>query len=261
MDHRAFELRKFDNTSPIIVTALHSGQHLSPAIADRIQISKDQRFFEEDPYTELFCDLGSIGLHGTLSRFECDLNRPIELSVYRGPQEAWGLAPWKDERDYLFALNAGQKLHEDFYASWDQLIRESLQQHSRVLHLNIHSFNQRRHNDPLICVSTKVLPLVWQGLVQNFASALETCVAGISPVRGPQRPLVALDVPFPGGYFSKWTSAKFSDSVCSLQLEFNKDLYTYENETLNVDAFEALKAATRRSLALVLPDFFESPLP
>jgi N-formylglutamate deformylase len=210
---------------------------VNPQVEEIILIPDHERFKEEDPYTDRFMEIGGVGLACRYSRFEFDLNRPKDRTVYRGPAEAWGLTPWSSDDDYRRVLTVGQRKHEEFYQIMQDLLEFLGTRHQRVLHLNLHSFNHRRADDPAICISTEIIPEFWQDSVATFMTTLRRAAQDTKHVGRMLRQWSAVEAvqenyPFGGGFLSQWISEEFRQSVCSIQVEFNKSTFMTEEGAL-----------------------------
>ena len=74
-----------------IATAIHNGHDVRADFAAELVLPEPDRRREEDPHTDEIGALIPARVIVHRSRFEVDLNRPREESVYRNSEEAWGL--------------------------------------------------------------------------------------------------------------------------------------------------------------------------
>lgn len=251
--HDICNIVTLDSRVPVLVTSVHSGSYVSPSVDQIILIPQQARFVEEDPYTDRFMAIGGVGLACRYSRFEFDLNRPKEKTVYQGPAEAWGLTPWGSQDDYQRVLCDGQRKHGEFYEIMRDVIEVMGARHGKLLHLNLHSFNHRRVDDPAICISTEIIPKIWSDAVAGFMTTLRLATQDPKYTGTLLRPWGSVDAvrenyPFGGGFLSQWISDQFMQSVCSIQVEFNKCTFMTEKGVLIDDHLnslvEILKIAT-----------------
>src|SRR5690606_15869040 len=84
--------------SPFWAFAIHDGQQIDPFIDPYINLKEDERLREEDPFTAVMAELPMNQFIVGSSRFQLDLNRKLQDSVYLRPDQAWGLEVWKDSR-------------------------------------------------------------------------------------------------------------------------------------------------------------------
>ena len=125
---------------PYIATAIHHGHRLRGDLAGKCNLSETERYYEEDPYTGDFITSLPIVLQGEDSRYEYDLNRPIESCIYK---TAWGKSVWsegisEDER----ALSISK--HQCYYRILGCLVDTLESQFDLCLLYDIHSYNYQR---------------------------------------------------------------------------------------------------------------------
>ncbi|MBW3671178.1 MAG: N-formylglutamate amidohydrolase, partial [Acidobacteria bacterium] len=132
-----------EGSGPVVATAIHNGHALSRDVAELTALGEEERFREEDPYTGQFAEIVETCVVVHQSRFELDLNRPPELSVYEGPEHAWGLEVWKSPLPGAVILRSLQR-RRNFYQQFEELLREKEREHGRFVVLDIHSYNHRR---------------------------------------------------------------------------------------------------------------------
>lgn len=146
---------KIEEYIPFVCAAIHNGHALRTDLIDKCLLSDFERWYEEDPFTELFITSFPIVISGKDSRYEYDLNRPPQEAIY---DVAWGKKVWKNsptEEEKLISLNK----HANFYTVVGALIQklESLFQGCVVY--DMHSYNYRRYNRylPLFNIGTSKL--------------------------------------------------------------------------------------------------------
>ena len=236
----------------LLITAIHAGHVLRPALAGLTALDDDERRREEDPYTDqLLGDLGvRVDVHQ--SRFEVDLNRPRDEAVYEDPDDAWGLTVWKHELP-TEEVERSRRLHDEFYAELAHQM-DRLASRGRFLVLDIHSYNHRREgpdgpaaalgDNPAVNVGTGALDRArWGHVVDAFIGELRWQSVDGHPLD------VRENVRFQGGYLSRWVAANYPYTGCTLALEFKKlfmDEWTGECDTGHV-------AQLRHALHAVIP--------
>ncbi|MCH5717488.1 N-formylglutamate amidohydrolase [Niabella hibiscisoli] len=92
-----------NRNTPILAFALHDGHEIDDALRPYLLLDEQGRAREEDPYTGYMISelpVTTILVHG--SRFQLDLNRTKEKSVYAKPEDAWGLKVWNGLLPHLF---------------------------------------------------------------------------------------------------------------------------------------------------------------
>ena len=68
--------------------AIHAGSNVSDEILTAMKIRREDRYREEDPYTERFIRDFPIRIIARDSRFEYDNNRDRDAAIYTTPQTA-----------------------------------------------------------------------------------------------------------------------------------------------------------------------------
>jgi N-formylglutamate amidohydrolase len=76
---------------PFVCAAIHNGHHLRTELERKCNLTQQERYYEEDPFTGEFIKSLSITLIGNDSRYEYDLNRPEEECIY---ETAWDKEIW-----------------------------------------------------------------------------------------------------------------------------------------------------------------------
>jgi hypothetical protein len=122
---------------------------------------------------------------GLDSRYEYDLNRPKDQSVYLKPFQSWGKKVWmhppsKEELDISY-----QK-YEEFYEILDYLVEQFAARFGKVLVLDVHSYNFRRQT---YIGREKTLPLF------NLAASPQDQVKFRKILDGVARSLATLQLP------------------------------------------------------------------
>src|SRR5687767_2561877 len=79
--HDDWELH--EGGGPLIATAIHAGHAISPEFAALSALSEDGRLREEDPFTDAWTVIASTRIVMRRSRFEVDVNRPRDESLYQ----------------------------------------------------------------------------------------------------------------------------------------------------------------------------------
>jgi N-formylglutamate deformylase len=214
--------------SPIVAAAIHNGHDVRPEIAAHIAVAAEERRREEDPFTDRFTQISPRRIVVNRSRFEVDLNRPVEEAVCLDPKDCWGLRVWK-RRPSPELIDASRRLHSDFYTELDDFLSETKRQHERFVVLDIHSYNHMRAGpeeppedparNPDVNVGTGSLNRArWGALVDRFIADLAAQPAHLD---------VRENVKFRGRYLAAWIHKHFPEDGCCLAIEFKK---TFMNE-------------------------------
>ena len=213
---------------PVIATAIHDGHRLPPSVAARMRLADAERLREEDPFTgELIGELPDrIIVHR--SRFACDLNRPRAASLYRRPEDAWGLALWHAPPDATLLAEA-HGWHDAFYRALGGLLDALARRYPAFVLLDVHSYNHRRdgpaapatpaHRAPDINIGTASMPAGrWDAVV----AAVHDRVRATTLPDG-RTPTVANDVAFQGrGALTRFVHERHPQQGCALAIEVRK---------------------------------------
>ena len=245
----AWDIVKGD--SPLIAAAIHDGHFVRENVRPRLAISDAARLAEEDPCTGSWTVIASNRIVGKRSRFEFDLNRPRDMSVYLHPVDSWGLKVWNNDLTAELVEESLQ-LYDAFYAEVLHLLRELVAEHRRVIVYDLHTYNHRRRGPYAECDDADVNPEVnvgtgtmdrsrWANVIECFIEELRDY-----PFAG-RRLDVRENVKFSGGHFARWIHHQFSDSVCVLSIEFKKffmNEWTGEVDHEQANAIQQALAAT-----------------
>ncbi|MDY0164979.1 MAG: N-formylglutamate amidohydrolase [Thermoguttaceae bacterium] len=234
---------------PLVAAAIHDGHEVREELASNLAISEAERLREEDPHTGLWTAMAPTRIVVHRSRFEVDLNRSREKSVYLTPQDAWGLEVYREPLPPAI-LERSYRVYDAFYQEVEALLSGLVERYGRVVVFDVHSYNHRRGGreaqpdaaaaNPTINLGTSNMdPLRWGHVADRFEHSMRSVV-----FRG--RPLdVGRNVKFEGGHFVRWIHLAFPQSVCALAVEVKK---VFMNEwTGELD--EGSHAALGRALA------------
>ena len=126
--------------NPIVAVAIHNGHSMREELAALCAVSESDRLREEDPYTHRWTQVAATRVVGLRSRFEVDLNRPRDGSVYIGPEDAWGMQVWK-ERPGAAILARSLAEHDAFYQEMERILRDVVNTFGRFVVLDLHTYN------------------------------------------------------------------------------------------------------------------------
>jgi N-formylglutamate deformylase len=214
----------FTGLVPCLGVALHAGGRVRPGLRDIMEVSGDDRHREEDPHTDRFIENLPLRVRALDSRFEYDLNREPERSIYSSVRVVWGLKVWKrkiNEQERALSLAK----HGEFHQLIDMITGCLLQEYKRILVFDMHSYCYQRekkqawHKDPRpgINVGTKAVNR------KLFGPVINRLISELSGLRIDNRPFrVAENEIFPGGYLSRRLSREHYDRVLVLALEYKK---------------------------------------
>ena len=225
MREAAWEIRRGEG--PLVAAAVHDGGDVRAEVAELLALDVLHRRREEDPHTAFWTEIAPTRILGRRSRFEVDLNRPREKSVYLTPDDAWGLHVWKSSPPPDDLVERSRAIHDGFYAEVREVLQSLVARHGRVVVYDIHSYNHRRGGpdgpladptgNPEVNVGTGTMDRRrWGPVVDRFLHDL-----GSFDFQG-RRLDVRENVKFFGGYFPRWIHENFPTSVCAIAIEFKK---------------------------------------
>ncbi len=212
---------------PVMVTAIHAGHSIRPALRPWLELPAEERLREEDPLTDYFLPAGDTIFRANRSRFEFDLNRPPETAVTTDPDVTWGLKIWDPDMPET-EKKRSLGLYQSFYDWVSDRVETMIAEHGRILVVDIHSYNHRRAgpdetpadpagNPDIDLGATTLDKRIYGGLVDEIAQGLRSRkVAG-------QVPDVRTNVRWEdGGHFPEWLHAQYGEAACVLTLEYKK---------------------------------------
>lgn len=214
---------RFDRA--VIATAVHAGHDLRPELERLMTLDESTRRREEDPHTG---DLAAhVGSHIVVqrSRFEVDLNRDREHSVYVDPSDSWGIQVWEEPLD-ADVVERSLVLHDDFYRRLGVTLDDLSARHGGFVLYDVHSYNHRRGGpdappddpaaNPVVNLGTGSLPDRWRPVATAFLSAMGTAPSPGSLID------VRENVKFEGREVARFVHDNYADVGCALAIEFKK---------------------------------------
>ena len=145
MSDRFFDISIDVNQGPIMATAIHEGHQVRDELKEKFNLKDEERFREEDPFTGAIARTFPNHLIVNRSRFEVDLNRPVERAVYRKPEDAWGLQVWKEPLSKEIA-EASLQYYHNFFEEVEAYVQQIVDAHGYAIIYDIHSYNHRRES-------------------------------------------------------------------------------------------------------------------
>ncbi len=206
---------KIESYAPVICTSVHAGHKLRSNLDSKCALSEDERFFEEDPFTDQLIQAMPITLIAKDSRYEYDLNRPIANCIY---SKAWGKTVWANKLSPKERSESTHK-HQIFYKILDALTLKIEEQFGAALIFDIHSYNhvRREEETPTFNIGTEQIDLDrWQSIVDFSLTRL-------AKVALPNLPVVACEnaVFYGRGYMISHVNSRFQNTLV-LPLEVKK---------------------------------------
>jgi N-formylglutamate amidohydrolase len=241
---------------PAVATAIHDGHELRPELHRMIALADAERLREEDPFTRAWTVIAPTRVVVHRSRFEVDLNRPREGSVYRTPAECWGLDLWRDPPG-SDVLERSYAEYDGFYAHMGQLFDRLVRAHGRFVVFDLHSYNHRRGGphapeddpaaNPEVNLGTGSLDRVrWNAVVETFLEAVRGQRVGGRPLD------VRENVRFKGGWFSTWIHRSYPETGVALAIEVKKTFMDEWTGEPDAERIVAIGQALGRAVAPVV---------
>lgn len=215
----------FEEPSPILGTALHYHHGIRDQLRPKFNLDGATRYYEEDPETHRF--LGPL-LHTVTpnqSRFEMDLNRPPDTTIYSKPSLAWGLKVWKERLSQYEQEFSLEKWYE-FHTLMDAAVEHAVETFGYAIVFDFHSYNYQRKGPtdwrsdgkPVINLGTRHLHLDDRGrkIVDGFLDDIRG-----HTVEG-EECLVEENGVFYGGYLNRRLAHLYHEKVITLSVEYKK---------------------------------------
>ncbi|MCP3852012.1 MAG: N-formylglutamate amidohydrolase [Gammaproteobacteria bacterium] len=207
---------KIEKYEPALCAAIHNGGNLRKELADNCLLSQAERYYEEDPYTGTFIAQQAITLIANDSRYEYDLNRTTDESVY---ETAWGKDVWKTPLTGEM-IAASKAKHAQFYRIVSAIVEALAEDFGQCVVYDNHSYNYRRHERTDLPVlnlgTTSVKSDHWRPIIDSWLMALK----GMK-VDGVEVTAAENDIFYGKGYLAGYCHSLY-DNVLVLATEFKK---------------------------------------
>lgn len=234
---------KIDNYAPLICSAIHNGHRLRAELNKSFLLTKQERFYEEDPYTDELISSFPIQLIGNDSRFEYDLNRAKTLSTYF--KTAWNKQVWQKTLTQKQRTISHDK-HEAFYNVLEAIVAAVEEQFSNAIIFDIHSYNYKRieEDTPTFNIGAGQIDVErWGKVVNQFERQLHKIKLPNINVRA------ATDEVFHGrGYLISHINAHF-DNTLVLPTEVKKVFMDETSGEVYPLVLEELKAGFKDAIS------------
>ncbi|MBB1511570.1 N-formylglutamate amidohydrolase [Tessaracoccus sp. MC1627] len=245
-----------DWSGQLIATSIHAGHDLRPEIAELSILAEDDRFREEDPFTDRIASLAPARVLVHRSRFETDLNRVRERTVYRRPEDAWGLRMWSLDPLPDDVVARSLEVYDSFFAALAERLDEVAARGPFVLY-DVHSYNHRRHGEDAEAEPWEENPEVNLGTgsvdLDRFSPVVEA-FRGSMQAQGFD---IRENVKFKGQNLAWWIHDRYPGVGCVLAIEFKKtfmDEWTGEPDEARIDFLAEALGHTMDPVLQALPD-------
>ncbi len=252
-----------EGDGPLMAVAIHAGHEVRGELLPLVAVDDTDRSREEDPYTDYWARVAPTWLVPTRSRFETDLNRDRDESIYLSPEMAWGLRVWTDEPEPPLISRSLQE-YDAFYNELDRLLSRIAERFETFVVLDLHSYNHRRDgpfadpatpsDNPEVNVGTGSLDRRRCGrLVDRFIDDLrEFDFLG--------RHLdVRENVKFRGRHLARWIHNRFPGQACVLSIEFKKFFMDEWTGVGDINQIQAIHRALEHTVSGLLDELGRKP--
>jgi N-formylglutamate amidohydrolase len=240
--------------------SMHSGHRVREEILAILAVSEEDRYREEDPYTERFIAHFPIRIHALDSRYEYELNRNPYRVLYDFDKPQWGRKVWKRkvrEDEYQRSLLK----HREFHALLEMVGRYLLEHYKHALLFDMHSYCYQREKKQSWQEDKRPEINIGTGTVNReiFGPAI-TCFKGhLGRTRILGQPLrIAENEIFSGGYLSRHLSRIYHERLLVLAIEYKKIFMDEWTGELYPDVLDKLvhdfNWAVDRAVEICLPD-------
>jgi uncharacterized protein (TIGR02421 family) len=171
VENGAFFVR-IEEYCPVVCAAIHNGHRLRSELQKGFLLSKEERFYEEDPNTADLISSFPISLVGNDSRFEYDLNRAKTLSTYY--KTAWDKPVWHKPLSPKQRSISHAK-HQSFYNVLVALVKQLEKRFNSSIIFDVHSYNYERIDKPTptFNIGTEQIDIErWGEIVRHFTQQL-----------------------------------------------------------------------------------------
>ncbi|MEH6532314.1 MAG: flavohemoglobin expression-modulating QEGLA motif protein [Photobacterium frigidiphilum] len=234
---------------PYIATAIHNGSRLRGELMTKCELTEEERYFEEDPFTGDFISSLPIVLQGDDSRYEYDLNRAPDHCIY---QDAWGKNVWSTPLTDVEKATSHDK-HACYYRILKCLVATLENKFGLCLLYDIHSYNYQRveNETPTFNIGTK------QGNARRWRKEINELLSGLSNIELPNIAVTAKENDiFKGmGYQATFISQHFNNTLI-LPIEIKK---VYMSE-LGGESFPLVIEKMNESMKTVITEHAASTL-
>jgi len=210
------------NSFNLLLMTIHGGTWVPKNIQQKMELSPEQRYKEEDVETnKIYCRLiiekGGIWIDNKMSRFACDFNRHISRCIYEDSSEKWINKLWKENLT-KYEVQQLKQTYKEFYFALSKLVN--------TYRFNI-IFDAHTMKDidqrPKMSFGTKHIPKFYIPIVKSMHRKL--CNLGYAPV--------SFNKPYKGGYILEWLSTMFPE-LFIFSMEINKKLYMTKNSKKSI---------------------------
>lgn len=214
----------FDSPAFHAGVSMHSGHRVRGEVLDIIEVGKNDRFREEDPYMDRFISNFAIRILGRDSRFEYDLNRNPYRAIYDFDRPKWGLKVWKQEIPEELRIRSIKK-HREFHELLELVCRFLLKQNRHAMLFDLHAYCYQRDGRQVWYDDDRPEINIGTGAVNRelFEPAITCFKSNLRRTRINDHPMrISENEIFFGGYLSRHLSRLYHERLLVLALEYKK---------------------------------------
>lgn len=239
-------------TGPIMATAVHAGHEIRGELQPLLTLDEAARAREEDPYTDYWVKVVPTWLVARRSRFEVDLNRTRDESVYADPEMAWGMHVWEHPLDKKLVEHSLQE-YDAFYSELEDILKGLASHHRHFIILDLHSYNHRREGPEHLPADPGDNPEVNIGTGsmdrKYWAPVVERFITDLREYGFYDRHLdVRENIKFKGRRLAQWIHQRFPKSACVIAIEFKKFFMDEWTGVGEVEKIQSIRTALQHTL-------------
>ncbi len=245
-----------DWSGQLVATSIHAGHDLRPEIAELSILSEEDRFREEDPFTDRIAALAPARVLVHRSRFETDLNRVRDKTVYRRPEDAWGLRMWSLDPLPGDVVARSLEVYDAFFAALGERLDEVAARGPFVVY-DVHSYNHRRHGEDAEAEPWEENPEINLGTGSVDLDRFSPVVEAFRGSMLGQGFDIRENVKFKGQNLAWWVHDRYPGVGCVLAIEFKKtfmDEWTGQPDDARIGFLAEALAQTIDPVLQALPD-------
>jgi len=238
----------FEKPASYAGIAIHAGSRIRENLKDKLHVSPEDRYREEDPGTDRFIEKLPIQVVALDSRFEYDVNRSAEKAIPLTPEMAWGLTVWNSP---LTAEEIATSLakYREFHLLMDLVSAYLVQQagrkggSGRAYIFDLHSYcYQREQREPWYVNAKPVINLGTDAINEAvFRDSIDDFLLKLKKIKAEGRLItVAENEVFKGGYLARRLSAQHPDQLADFAIEFKKIFIDEWSGEFNLPVYEEL---------------------
>jgi hypothetical protein len=229
-------------------TAIHSSSRIRADLKNKLSVSSEDRYREEDPGTDRFIEKLPIQVVALDSRFEYDVNRSEGKAIPLTPEMAWGLTVWKSP---LIAEEIATSLakYREFHLLMDLVSAYIVGQAGgkggggRAIIFDLHSYcYQREKREPWYENPKPVINLGTEAINDAvFCDLIDDFLLKLRNIRAEGRKVtVAENEVFKGGFLARRLSALHHENLAVFAIEFKKIFMDEWSGEFNLPIYEEL---------------------